>query len=87
MSEGITGISLAIDCLPRPVGQRTDVSNFRQLMSRTLAEGTRSTAKPSTQKLMVECRLVTRHLFTCHWSQKFSSNHTLLSVEDPTIAK
>jgi len=39
---GITGISLAIVCPPRPVGQWTDVSNFRQLKSRTLAERTLS---------------------------------------------
>jgi hypothetical protein len=32
---------LAIVCPPRPVGQWTDLSNFRQLKSRTLAERTR----------------------------------------------
>src|ERR1039458_2850066 len=37
MSGGITEISLAIVCPPRPVGQWTDVSNFPQLKSRTLA--------------------------------------------------
>src|ERR1017187_5463658 len=40
MSGEITGISLAIVCPPRPVGQWTDISNFRQFKSRTLAEGT-----------------------------------------------
>ena|SRR5271157_5936425 len=43
MSGGITGISLAIVCPPRPVGQWTDVSNFRQLKSRTLAKRTQTT--------------------------------------------
>ena len=38
----LTGIVLAIVCPPRPVGQKTDGSNFGQLKSCSLAETTPS---------------------------------------------
>src|ERR1035441_10550675 len=41
MSGGITGISLAIVCPPRPVGQWTDLSNLDYAKSRRRAERTR----------------------------------------------
>ena len=50
MSGGTTGISLAIVCPPRPVGQWTDATNFRQLKSRALAEGTQEIGSGASKR-------------------------------------
>src|ERR1017187_7378702 len=52
MSGGITGISLAIVCPPRPVGQWTDLSNLDYAKSRRRAERTRLVAPEMAEGLL-----------------------------------